>query len=319
MPDMSLDLRYLRYAMVAAEYGSFRRVAQVLGVPQSTVSRRISILEHKIGFSLFERNYHGVRVTKVGSEFLKQAAMGVGHFEQAIRFAVSTQRGDRGEIRIAMLTALAADHFNRIFRQFHQSYPSIKVHIREGTSQENIQWLTSGEVDIVFITGTYSIPGHESVVLWSEGVFLGLPDTHPLTERDDLIWADFSNECFVVSSGGLGPEVRDYLIQRLARLGFSPTIDVHDVGRDSLMNLVAIGYGLTVSSESTFGIEWPGVVFKRMVCPEGDLPVSAGWSSTNSNPALKHLMSIASGVSRKVRGAPGRQKTTAFASKHYKA
>ncbi|WP_083925871.1 helix-turn-helix domain-containing protein [Rhizobium giardinii] len=39
MPDMSLDLRYLRYAMIAAEYGSFRRVAQVIGVSQSTVSR----------------------------------------------------------------------------------------------------------------------------------------------------------------------------------------------------------------------------------------------------------------------------------------
>ncbi|WP_164517679.1 LysR family transcriptional regulator [Rhizobium sp. CIAT894] len=304
MPNMTLDLRYLRYAMIAAEHGSFRRVAQVLGVPQSTVSRRILILEHKIGFSLFERDYRGIRVTKAGSEFLKQAAMGVSHFEQAIKFAASTERGERGEIKVGMLTALTAEPLNRIFRQFRQSHPGVKVRIREGTSKENLQRLTSGEVDVVFITGSHSIPGYESIVLWSEGVFLALPEAHDLAGRDDLVWTDTRNEPFVVSSEGAGPEVRDYLIQRLAGLGFSPTIDIHEVGRDSLMNLVAMGYGLTVSSESTLGIEWPGVVFKQMFCPEGDLPVGAVWSPTNSNPALKHLMSITGGVSREKRRAP---------------
>ncbi|MFB4382298.1 LysR substrate-binding domain-containing protein [Agrobacterium sp. LR_9] len=300
MPDMSLDLRYLRYAMIAAEHGSFRRVSQVLGVTQSTVSRRILILERKIGFSLFERDYRGVRVTRAGAEFLKQAAMGVSHLEHAVSFALSTQRGQRGEIKIGMLTALTSGPLNRIFRQFRHIHPGLKVRIREGTSQENLQRLTSGEVDIVFITGAHSIPGHDSLVLWSEGVFLALPVAHELSTRDGLVWTDARNETFVVSSGGSGPEVRDYLIQRLAGLGFSPTIDIHDVGRDSLMNLVAMGYGLTITSESTLGIEWPGVVFKQMFCPEGELPVSAVWSRTNSNPALKHLMGIASSVSRQM-------------------
>jgi DNA-binding transcriptional LysR family regulator len=297
--------------MLAAEHGSFRRVAQVLGVPQSTVSRRILILEHKVGFSLFERDHSGVRVTKAGSEFLKQAAMGVTHFEQAIRFAVSTHRGERGEIRIGLLTALTAGPLHRIFRQFRQSHQGLRVRIREGTSQENLQRLTSGEVDIVFITGAHSIPGYQSTVLWSEGVFLALPETHELNVRNDLVWADARNETFVVSSEGSGPEVRDYLIQRLAGLGFSPTIDIHDVGRDSLMNLVAMGYGLSVSSQSTLGIEWPGVVFKQMFCPEGDLPVSAVWSSTNSNPAVKHLMAIANTISRETRRIPSAQKAGA--------
>ncbi|KAB1089269.1 LysR family transcriptional regulator [Neorhizobium galegae] len=311
MPNMSLDLRYLRYAMIAAEHGSFRRVAKVLGVPQSTVSRRILILEHKIGFSIFERDYRGVRVTKAGSEFLKQASMGVIHFEQAIRVATSTQRGERGEIKIGMLTALTARPLDRIFRQFHHAHKGLKVRIREGTSKENLQRLTSGEVDIVFIAGAHSIPGYKAVVLWSEGVFLALPETHHFCDQDGLEWADARDETFVVSSEGSGPEVRDYLIQRLAGLGFSPTIDMHDVGRDSLMNLVAMGYGLTVSSQSTLGIEWPGVVFRKMFCPEGDLPISAVWSPTNSNPALKHFMAITNVVSREMHHPPRKPKTVA--------
>ena len=211
MPNVSLDLRYLRYAMIAAEQGSFRRAAQVLGVPQSTVSRRILILEHKIGFKLFERDYRGVRTTQAGSEFLKQAATGVSHFERAVMAAASTQRGERGEIKIGIITTLTSGPMPQILREFHKRHGGLKVRVREGTAQENLQRLTGGEIDIAFITGSYSIPGYESVVLWTEAVFLALPQAHRLCRKDKVEWSDVREETFVVSNSGSGPEVRDYL------------------------------------------------------------------------------------------------------------
>ncbi|WP_426435835.1 LysR family transcriptional regulator [Bradyrhizobium genosp. P] len=44
MPDIAFDLRYLKYAILAAETGSFRRTAEVLGISQSTLSRRVQLL-----------------------------------------------------------------------------------------------------------------------------------------------------------------------------------------------------------------------------------------------------------------------------------
>lgn len=54
MPDLSLDLRYLRYAHLAAGYGSFRRAALSIGVNQSTLTRRVQLLERRLGVALFE-------------------------------------------------------------------------------------------------------------------------------------------------------------------------------------------------------------------------------------------------------------------------
>ena len=45
VPDLALDLRYLKYAMLVAEHGSFRRAASILNLSQSTISRRIQLLE----------------------------------------------------------------------------------------------------------------------------------------------------------------------------------------------------------------------------------------------------------------------------------
>lgn len=55
MPDLTLDLRYLKYAVQVAEAGSFRRAAERLSISQSTVSRRVQLFERQLGFSLFKR------------------------------------------------------------------------------------------------------------------------------------------------------------------------------------------------------------------------------------------------------------------------
>ena len=54
MPDLTLDLRYLKYAIQVAEAGSFRRAADRIAISQSTVSRRVQMLERQLGVSLFE-------------------------------------------------------------------------------------------------------------------------------------------------------------------------------------------------------------------------------------------------------------------------
>src|SRR5690606_30994322 len=56
MPDIALDLRFLHYAVLAARLGSFRAAAESLNLSQSTVSRRIRVLERRLGIELFERD-----------------------------------------------------------------------------------------------------------------------------------------------------------------------------------------------------------------------------------------------------------------------
>jgi DNA-binding transcriptional LysR family regulator len=93
MPDLALDLRYLRYAMLVAELGSFRRAADVLNLSQSTVSRRIQLLERRLGVPWFERSRSGTRLTYAGERFILDAAVGAGHLHQAASDLTLAQRG----------------------------------------------------------------------------------------------------------------------------------------------------------------------------------------------------------------------------------
>ena len=54
-------LQHLRYAVSAAEHGSFRRAAETLLLRQSTLSRCVRQLEESVGLIVFERFSGGVR------------------------------------------------------------------------------------------------------------------------------------------------------------------------------------------------------------------------------------------------------------------
>lgn len=105
MPDLSLDFRLFRYALASAEHGSFRRAAAALNIQQSSVSRGVRNLEYRIGADLFQRSHAGIRPTPDGEQFLQEAALGFEHLERAMQRIGAAQRGEHGELTIAVSEA----------------------------------------------------------------------------------------------------------------------------------------------------------------------------------------------------------------------
>ncbi|MDX1576662.1 MAG: LysR family transcriptional regulator, partial [Kiloniellales bacterium] len=66
-PD-DLDWDDLRIALAVAETGSLSAAARSLGLSHSTVLRRLSAFEAKIGVRLFERQPRGYAPTAAGLE-----------------------------------------------------------------------------------------------------------------------------------------------------------------------------------------------------------------------------------------------------------
>lgn len=68
-----MEIDHFRYAIAAADQGSFRRAAKALGVRESSVSRRIRQLEDELSIQLFERRVCGVKLTDAGERFIARA------------------------------------------------------------------------------------------------------------------------------------------------------------------------------------------------------------------------------------------------------
>ena len=296
MPDLALDLRNLRYAIAAAQHGSLRKAAAALNISQSTLTRRVQLLEHRIGFRIFDRSAGGVRLTAAGQLFLEEASVGAQQLGQAIELATSIQQGERGDLQVGVLLPLAGGRLHLALKEFHQRYPHIRVCLHEGSQQQDLARVMTGELDISFMAGTPKLSGQEALQLWTESIYVALPENHKLTEREALDWDDIASETFVVSQHGAGPEIRDYLVRKLSAPSFRPKIDVHDVSRHSLLNIVAMGYGISLASASIASGMSEGVTFLPIRGDLEQLAWSAVWSPTNSNPALRYLLRLVKNI-----------------------
>lgn len=293
MPDLTLDLRYLRYALVAAELGSFRRAGEALGVHQSTVCRRVRILEDRLGATLFVRTRSGVRVTRSGERFLREAAIAADHFGRAAQAISSSGRESRGELRVGLFTSLAAGYLGRLLEQFRARHPEVEVELEEARAQAIIVGVVNGRLDVAFVAGEPAVPGCMTLRLWTERVYLALPQNHPVAGNDAVEWDEVRRERFIVSTIGPGPEIHDYLIKRLSAIGFRPNIKSHRVARDNLISMVGKGFGLTVTTEATLGTRFPGVVLRPFDGENEIIPFSAVWNPRNPNVVLNRFLGFA--------------------------
>lgn len=299
MPDVAFDLRYLHYAYLVAEHGSFRRAADCLDVSQSTLSRRIQLLERRLGVALFERSRKGVKPTLLGERFLRNAAVGAQHLRHAIGEMTLAKRGDAGEVRIGLVSSLAQGILGDVIEAYHRRYPNVDVKLCEASSQENAIGVLNGRIDVAFIAGEPRLPGCETRHLWNEELFVVLPAGHGLVARENISWADLRDEHFIVADDVHGPEVEGIIVRNVSALGFQPKISAHRLGRENIINMVAKGYGVTLAGSSTLGVSYPGVEFCRIGSESDLVSWSAVWSSKNTSPLLRPLLELAAVIAER--------------------
>ena len=293
---MPVQVRHIRYVIAAADHGSFRRAAAALGVQESAVSRRVRDLEDRLGAPLFTRSTGGVQLTQAGKQFVQRGRKALSQIGLARAEVTAIGRGEDGEIRVGIFSSLASGFLSDLFQAFGQRHKSVKLLFTDGNPAEHVAAVRRHQLDVAFLTGLTAWPDCQSQHLWSERIFAALPAQHPHAGDTEVRFEDLVGETFIVSESAPGEEIHDYLVQRLADLGHHPDIQQQAVGRDTLMQLVALGRGLTVTSEATTAAQFPGVVFRPII---GEiLPFRAVWAPRNDNPAFGRLLDLARSMAR---------------------
>ena len=287
----TIRLRQLRHFLAAADHGSFRKAAIALDINESSVSRQIRDLEDELGASLFIRHSGGVRLTVAGQEFLRSARHALRQIDIGVTKVAAVGRADQGLLKVGIFSSLASGFLFNLLRRFGTRHPTVQVDLIDGNPSEHVAAVRQLDLDIAFITGTAPWDGCETEHLWCERVFVVLPAGHPLAAKAELEWPDLTGERFIVSDVAPGQEIHDYLVAHLAGLGHHPDIHSQHVGRDNILSLVAVGRGLTLTTEATTVGQFPGIAFRQLA--DEVLPFSVVWSDQHDNPACRRVLSMA--------------------------
>lgn len=156
----NLNLSALQYFVDTIELGSLTKAALKNHVTRPAISQAIRRIEDVIGHELIDHSKNRLVLTDEGKHFYTKSKASLDLFTKAI----SSEKKNAKNIRLATTASLAEFLLAPIFKKFHSQFsPNIQVQI--GTTARVNQLVLDGEVNLGFIINNGLTVGVESVVI----------------------------------------------------------------------------------------------------------------------------------------------------------
>lgn len=124
---MSPDLNNFLLFVKSIEHGGFAQAARVLGIPKSTLSRRMAGLEAQLGVRLIQRSTRQFKVTEIGERFLEHCKAMLVEAEAAQQVVESAREEPCGTIKVTCPIALLHVHIGQALADFMLRFPKVTV------------------------------------------------------------------------------------------------------------------------------------------------------------------------------------------------
>ena len=122
-------LKNMQLFVEVAKAKSFRRAADVLGMPNSTVSRRISELERSVGLRLLKRTTRQVDLTDVGRAYFESCERIIEDAQTAHQALINLHAKPSGLIRVSMPVDFSIVFLSPLLADFSLLYPGIRFEL----------------------------------------------------------------------------------------------------------------------------------------------------------------------------------------------
>jgi DNA-binding transcriptional LysR family regulator len=129
-----MDLNDIVVFTKVVETRSFTGAAEQLGLPKSTVSRKLAQLEERLGVRLVQRTTRKLALTDIGQAYYERCARIVADVQQAEQLVTDMQATPRGRLRVTAPIDLSSRYLGAIIAEFLAQHADINIEL-EGTDR----------------------------------------------------------------------------------------------------------------------------------------------------------------------------------------
>jgi len=265
----------LRQFVAVAREQHMSRAAELLGVPQPTLSRSIARLEEDLGVALFTRPGRTVRLTRHGQMLLAGAERCLAELESHARLLADEISPERGKVALAFLHTLGSRVVPMMVREFRARHPAVRFGLVQGGFAEMLGRLRAGDVDLCLVAPLPHDPDVTGCPLDEQRIDLFVPAGHRLAGRNGIGLAEAAEEEFVSFEPGYG--LRRIADDLCNAVGFTPRIAFEGEEADTVRGLVGAGLGVALLPAGVPGRGDHGVVSVRITDPHASRTVGLVW------------------------------------------
>ncbi|GAB4062681.1 CysB family HTH-type transcriptional regulator [Uliginosibacterium sediminicola] len=227
-------------------------VANALFTSQPGVSKHIKDLEDELGVELFiRRGKRLLGLTEPGKELVVIVERMLLDARNIKKLADQFTQKDQGQLTIVTTHTQARYALPKVVTSFKQEYPKVHLALHQGSPQEIVQQLLSGEADIGI--ATESLDTESELVTfpyydWHHAVLV--PAGHPLLDVQPLSLAALAEYPIVTYHTGFTG--RSKIDRAFAEANLSPDIVMSALDADVIKSYVELGLGIGIIAPGAY-------------------------------------------------------------------
>ena len=221
-------------------------VAEALFTSQPGVSKHIKDLEDELGVELFNRK--GKRLTGLtepGKELIGIVERLLLDAQNIKQLADQFTQKDVGQLVVATTHTQARYVLPQVVKQFKDAFPKVHLVLHQGSPEEIVSLLQTGEADIGI--ATEALEGADQIVTfpyyqWQHAVIV--PKGHPLEHQKNLTLAQIADYPIITYHEGFTG--RGQIDKAFANDGLTPDIIMSALDADVIKAYVELGLGVGI-------------------------------------------------------------------------
>ncbi|GAA3652482.1 LysR family transcriptional regulator [Streptomyces iranensis] len=245
-----IDLRRLHMLRVVRQQGTVTAAAEALHLTPSAVSHHMRELARELKVPLLEPHGRRVRLTPAGHLLIEHADALLARWEEAQAELESYRAGMTGPLRIAGFTTAISGLIAPAAGRLRHSHPDLLVRVRECDTEESMDLLVAGEVDLAVVEPIEGGPPpddarFEQSPLLEEPHIMLVPADHRLAGAVSVRLEDAAAEDWIVADAGTCDHAQRVRVL-CAAAGFSPRIVHAATHWSAVWSLVGNGLGVSL-------------------------------------------------------------------------
>ncbi|MDO9105653.1 MAG: CysB family HTH-type transcriptional regulator [Methylovulum sp.] len=240
-----MKLHQLRYVREVVHQGlNISQAAEILHTSQSGISKQIQLLEEELNLHIFQRNGKRlIGITDSGKLILNLAERALREIDNIKMVSEEFSQKEAGTLTVATTHTQARYRLPTAVKAFIERYPSVRLHIHQGTPTQVAEQVASGEADIGIATeviSTYDKLLCFPCYQWNRCVIA--PYAHPLLQDLPLTLEKIAQYPlitydFTFTGGSLVNRV-------FSRAGLNPNVVLTAIDADVIKTYVNLGLGI---------------------------------------------------------------------------
>ncbi len=289
----SFDLRLMSSFCVAAEELHLGRAAARLGVSRRGMTAQLGELERQLGVALFVRGDRSMSLSPAGERFVIEARAALDRAEQVAATFGGSGTGLRVHLGVATNPVVRA-----VVAAFMVEYPQLDVQVSEGSGNDSVRAVESGEADVGFEIADGVPGGLEFLSLDRQPLGVVVPLNHPIAATAIAPWTALNGARVLMAPSGIADSYNLLVRGALRRAG----VRVAELAGPPVPRLsyvapvVAAGRGLLVSSRHAV-VPVPDDVAWIELTPTLDLEIGLLWRHPAGAPT-RRFVELARSLSR---------------------